>query len=363
MQVISYAQPVQGNARTRERNILVACGVMMIMLGVAAGIFATFFVMRALFMLAVPSPKLYRYAPAVLACLCACAGLILTGVGSIRLRRWSRVVVLSVSGVLLAGGAITLIVIGVLYLTAPPEITTLQQAGGWKLRGRPPPPPMIDDRAIALMSAALIMLSLAVPALLFLVYRSPRIAGALAEADARRQWLDGRPLPVVALAVMLAMIAAAMFLAMFSTPPIPLGFASGDTVEARVILGGVMIVLSVFFAWSAWLVLRLHPLGPWLALLLIGVSGGAAIAAMTSGPLRESFGQPGVSYSPYEITWHLQLASFRGLFTIAAYAIPAAVFVLYVRRIMNDMRASAPISAGEGASERPASAEDSRPLS
>ena len=50
--------------------------------------------------------------------------------------------------------------------------------------------------------------------------------------------------------------------------------SSADTAEARVILGGAMIVLSVFFAWSAWLVLRLHPLGPWLALLLIGLSAG-----------------------------------------------------------------------------------------
>jgi hypothetical protein len=342
MQVISYAQPIHANARLRERNILVGCGILLIMLGVAAGIFATFLTMRPLFMVPVATPQLYRHAPPVIAALCACAGLILTGVGSIRLRRWSRAVVVSVAGVLLAGGAVTLIVLAVLHVTAPPAMTTLQQAGGWKLRGRPPPPPAaIDDSSIVLMTGALMLLLLAVPLFFFLVYRSPRIAGALAEADRPRSWVDGRPLPAIALAVMLAMIGAVIFLALFAFPPIPAAFASAETSETRVILGGAMIVLSVFFAWSAWLVLRLHPLGPWLALLLIGLSAGVAIAAMTSVPLRDSFGQAVVDYSPYEITWRLQLASFRGLFAVAAYAIPAAIFVLYVRRILSEMPGAA----------------------
>ena len=337
MQVIPYAQPVRGPARTRETAILLGCGVLLVFLGAWVGLLCMLFASRGF--RASSTAARNELAPPVLACLVAGAAMILTGIGSIRLRRWSRAAVLSVCGVLLAGGAITLIVLGVLHLTAPPEITTLQQAGGWKLRGRPPPPPTIDSGSILLLTGALMILLLAVPLFFFLVYRSPRIAGALAEADTRRSWVDGRPLPAIGLAVMLAMIAAAILLAMFSMPPIPVGFASADTAEARVVLGGAMIVLAVFFAWSAWLVARLHPLGPWLALLLIGLSAGVAIAAMTSRPLRESFGQSGVSYSPHEITWRLQLASIRGLFAVAAYAIPAAVFALYVRRIVHDMRA------------------------
>jgi hypothetical protein len=338
MQVIPYAQPAQGPARTRETTILMGCGVLLVLLGTITGLLCMLFAARAY--VASSTAARYRLAAPVVVCLFASAATILTGIGSIRLRRWSRAVVLSVCGVLLASGAVTLIGLAVLHATAPPTFTTLHQAGGAKLRGRPAAPPAIDDGSIVLMSGALMLLFLAVPLFFFLVYRSARIAGALAEADTRRSWTDGRPLPAIALAVMLMMIAAAMLLAMFSMPPIPVGFASADTAEARVILGGAMIVLMVFFAWSAWLVLRLHPLGPWLALLLIGLSAGVAIAAMTSAPLRDSFGQPLVNYSPYEITWHLQLASFRGLFAVAAYAIPASMFVLYVRRILNDMRSA-----------------------
>jgi flagellar biogenesis protein FliO len=341
MQVIPYAQPAQGPTRTREAHILMGCGVLLVFLGTITGLLCMLFAARAYG--ASSTAARYQFAAPVVVCLFASAATILTGIGSIRLRRWSRAVVVSVSGVLLVIGATTVVVVSLLHATAPPVFTTLHQAGGARLRGTRPLPPAIDDRATVFMSAALMLLVLAVLLVFFVVYRSPRIAGALHAFDTRRSWVDGRPIPVIALAVMLIGLAIAILLAMFSMPPIPIGFASADTAEARVILGGAMIVLAVFFAWSAWLVVRLHPLGPWLALLLIGLSAGVAIAAMTSGPLRQSFGRPGVAYGSYEISWYLQLASFRGLFAVAAYAIPAAMFVLYVRRILNDMdRATTP---------------------
>src|SRR5688572_31352778 len=126
MQIISYAQPEQGPARTRERTILVGCGILQVMLGAILGLLCVLFAIRAFG--ASSTMARYQMAPPVLACLCASAATILTGIGSIRLRRWSRAVVLSVCGVLLAGGAITLIVLGVLHLTAAPVMTTLQQA-------------------------------------------------------------------------------------------------------------------------------------------------------------------------------------------------------------------------------------------
>src|SRR5688500_563891 len=97
------------------------------------------------------------------------------------------------------------------------------------------------------------------------------------------------------------------------------------------------------------LVFRLNPVGVWLALLLIGLSAGGSIAAMTNEALRESFAPSGVRYSPYEIAWHLQLASVRGMFAVSAYAIPAALYVLYVRRILREMSAA---GAGESAADR-----------
>jgi hypothetical protein len=142
-------------------------------------------------------------------------------------------------------------------------------------------------------------------------------------------------------------VGAAIFLAIFFIPPIPIGFASAETAEARVVLGGAMIVLSVGFAWSGWLIFRLHPFGRWLALLLIGLTGGGAIAAMTNDALLGSFGHAGTGFAPYELTWHLQIASVRGLFAVAAYAIPATLYVLHVRRIVREHAAPATAAAPE----------------
>jgi hypothetical protein len=178
---------------------------------------------------------------------------------------------------------------------------------------------------------------------LLLVYGNRRVALALEDADRTQSWIDGRPMSAIALAMALAAFSIAVFISLFHLPPIPVGYVSGDAAEARVFLSGAMIVLSVFYAWAAWLIVRLKPIGPWVALLLIGMTAGASLAAITNEALRDSFGPASSSYSPFEITWYLQLIAGRSVFVVGAYAIAAAIYVLRVRRVLNDMHANSAI--------------------
>jgi hypothetical protein len=199
---------------------------------------------------------------------------------------------------------------------------------------------VVDDTAVLVFTAALAALLLAVPLCFFLVYRSRRVTLALEDADRTQSWIDGRPMSAIGLAMALATFAIAMFITLFHLPPIPAGYVSGDAAAARVFLAGAMIVLAVFYAWAACLIFRLKPIGPWVALLLIGLTAGASLAAMTSEALRDSFGPPTERYSQFELDWRLQLASGRSVFVVGAYAIAAAIYVLWVRRILNDMHAA-----------------------
>ena len=344
MQVIPYAEPLRKRIATREAGILFACGVLLIFFGTMIGVVGGSW---ALMMMRQGSPtraEMPRAVTVMLVSLAASAGMILTGAGSMRMRRWSRVVVLCACGNFLAFACLTLLVMVVMHMTAPPPapvLITLQQAGGAQVRASRQP--VVDETAVLVFGAALVALVLAVPLCFLLVYRHRRVTLALEDADRTQSWIDGRPMSAIGLAMALATFAIAVFTSLFSLPPIPLGYASGDAAAARVFLGGAMIVLSVFYAWAAWLIFRLKPIGPWVALLLIGLTAGVSVAAITNEALRDSFGSPNSSYSPLEISWYLQLISARSVFVVGTYAIAAAIYVLYVRRILADMHAASDI--------------------
>ena len=344
MQVIPYAEPLRKRIATREAGILFACGVLLIFFGAMVGVVGG---SSALMMMRQGSPnraEMARGVTVMLVSIAACAGMILTGAGSMRMRRWSRVVVLCACGNFLAFACLTLLVMVVMHTTAPPPppvLITLRQAGGAQARASRQA--VVDETAVLVFGAALVALVLAVPLCFFLVYRSRRVTLALEDADRTQSWIDGRPMSAIGLVMALGTFAIAMFISLFHLPPIPVGYVSGDAAEAREFLSGAMIVLAVFYTWAAWLIFRLKPIGPWVALLLIGLTAGASLAAMTNEALRDSFGPPNERYSPFELDWRLQLASGRSVFVVGTYAIAAAIYVLYVRRLLRDMNAPADI--------------------
>ena len=348
--IIPYAQPPppsQGRPPGHDGGLLFGFGVFLIILGCMVGATGGFAGLLLVLDSRPTSPReLLGEAPAFLLWAVVVTGLIWTGIGSIRLRRWARAVVLSASGVSVSLSAVTLLVMAFLHATMPPVATPLQRRGRGRAGAgaRAVAASATDDWNTPLLAGLILVFGLVLPLVVFLAYRSRRVAQAVEEADTRRSWADGRPTCTIALSLASALASAAVFTALFNMPPIPVGAASAEAAEARVILGGAMIALAVCFAWAAWLIFRLHPLAPWVALLLIGLAAGGSTAAMASEALRSSFGGAGAAaYAQYEVTWLLQLASIRGLVAVGLYAVPAAVYVLYVRRVI--LRMAIPTTA------------------
>src|SRR5688500_4843206 len=98
MQVIPYARPLSRPLPSKESGILFGCGVVLVVFGAltaAVGVSASLFALRQG---PGPTPATSRAAATLLLTIAASATMICTGVGSIRLRRWSRAVVLCVCG-------------------------------------------------------------------------------------------------------------------------------------------------------------------------------------------------------------------------------------------------------------------------
>ena len=173
-----------------------------------------------------------------------CAGaiyFIVTGIGSIRGRRWARALIAAVSGawaacgVLVLGGALPAIGVEALYLIVLPLVLTI----------------FYSSRDTALTADAL---------------------------DPRPRWTDRAPVPVIAVCAVLAFAAAEALILSAQQPFVVFG---------RVLTGALAalayIALALLFAQIAAQLFRLRQ-SAWWVLVLLHVIGGATWAATL--PLR-----------------------------------------------------------------------------
>jgi hypothetical protein len=337
MQVIRYAEPPVEPALTPPVDSCKLAGGMIVALAALPATLALRTFLSSILFGPAGTSRLTRNVPEIVVWMLLSMGIIATGFGSIRVRRWSRAVVLSACGLMMASGVITLLVVTVLDATTPTPFVKLEQTGSGVLSATfvPGSNSAADAGDMLVIKCGIFGFLIALPLFLFLIYRSRKVTEAFETADDRVRWTDALPLRVIALAMGLGGVCGVILMAMFYMPPMPARFVSGDAAEARVFLGGGMIVLAVLYAWSAWMMLHLRPFAPWLALMLIVLTAGGSIAAMHQPALRNSFGRD-------DFAWPLQLTTARGVFAVAAYAIPAAIYVLHVRWILRRQPAAAP---------------------
>ncbi len=123
------------------------------------------------------------------------------GIGSILARRWARARWLCVSGPGLVMGLIAL-PFGILTAANLPR----QMAAS----GQPEVPPAMLVMIQILTLATMLVFYVAIPAALFLFYRSPHVRGTCEARDPVERWTDRCPLPVLALSVWTALGGLAM---------------------------------------------------------------------------------------------------------------------------------------------------------
>lgn len=223
-----------------------------------------------------------------------CVYFISVGVGSFRRRRWAQALSVVISAVWLAGGVVATMLVLVLL----PAI-----------RQRTP------HTSAASILGATILFAIVLPLAIFLFYRRPSVRLTCEAADGPR-WTDRVPLPILAMMIVLAFGALALF-ANLANPVIALFGRNVTGAPAAVTLLGLGIL-------SAWLVVQFYRLkeSAWWTLVLLQIIGCLA-ATVTLVRGRESTGGSDLadaSRSPFFIA--IIVASWLAYFA----------YLLYIRR-------------------------------
>jgi hypothetical protein len=224
----------------------------------------------------------------------ACVYFIAVGVGSFRRRRWAQALSVVVSAMWLAGGAVATMLILVLL-------------------------PAIKERnpqtSGVLVLAGTILVAIVVPLAIFLFYRRPVVQLMCEAADVPR-WTDRVPLPILAVMIVLAFGALALF-ANLGNPVISLFGRDVTGAPAAVTL----LALGIL---SAWLVVQFYRLkeSAWWTLVLLQIIG-CVVATVSLIRGRAATGRDDIaeaSRSPFFIA--IIVASWLGYFA----------YLLYIRR-------------------------------
>jgi hypothetical protein len=360
MEVVPYrsqpiAPPVPPPAGPKPESLLLTGGVVLICLGGVCALLAFTIPLGALVNGAgrrgspVPSMQVLavQVMPPTLLSGAMAAGLIWTGIGSIRLRRWSRPVVLCVAGVILFLGAVSLVQLAARLAYAPFDPTAAlvpaSSARAWNARqpaGRSSPA-AASASALAAQEqmtqvvgvAVLVLFGVVLPLAFFAIYRRPSVAIALDEADPRVVWTDRAPLPVLGLAMALAWAGVVLALG------VPAAIARAIPGDASATLGAlVLVVVAAGFIGAAALVYRQSEWGIWLAVLLIALVGAGIMLAMHA----EEFGL--LTPAPRGGGWRptappqsemlIQATGVNGMLGVLVLTLPCVMYVLYARRVM-----------------------------
>lgn len=265
-QFIEYATPAS-RPRPDRRGWVIAAGVLLLVLGalcgcVAAAVpFANAFNFRIARPAGRPAASLPVGSIATVAVMyvAIATGLIWTGVGACRCRRWVRPVVLAVAWPVLVLGAMLLVA----FAFALPEQMQLQAAARvGSVAGAATPQTAI--LATVLFVSFLIYIGL--PGAFVFLFRQEATAKTLAHYDPRRYWTDRRPTPVLTIMLIVGLTAFAP-LSLLGRRAIPAfgTYLHGSVAVAAVVLLTAVAVLTLVLVW------KLRPAGWWLALLILVV--------------------------------------------------------------------------------------------
>ena len=182
--------------------------------------------------------------------------LVWLGVGSIMARRWARALNLTLSAMFLAIGAISLVVMVIVFLTGDLNL---------QLEGQEEVPPGFMIGIYAVMFIFMFGIYIAIPGAFVLVYRSPHVKATCEHKDPKIRWTDKCPLPVLAVSLLCGMGAVSCFSMIFWMKVFPFF----GTILVGLPAGVMLIVFALVLASISWGTYKLKSQAWWACLVLV----------------------------------------------------------------------------------------------
>jgi hypothetical protein len=313
----------------RDRtNGLIAFGVVQLLGGLLALVLLAFSLLGSVLSGSIPEAS-GATAPGTMAVVfvqyAGAAGLFFTlGVGSILCRRWARTLSLLVAWILLIGGCYGTIAFSVLWPTMEGVISGAMS--GSATAGGEAAGMLLFVRTFTLGCLAFFFILL--PAVFVLFYRSPHVKATCELKDPKPRWTDRRPLPILALTVMLgAGVLTPLYLLMTGGRFLAVGF---------VVRGGMAFVvafgMAALSAWCAWRIWHLDLRGWWVGLVYWLSLSTASFLAFGSESQREFFEELGMPAGQIEMMGALHWSQGSVVALTAVSMTPILGFYLYTRR-------------------------------
>jgi hypothetical protein len=249
------------------------------------------------------------------------AVLITLGIGSIRARRWARVLSLILGWGWLLVGIIAMVVYAIVL---PKTLGAAAAAGGQPL------PEAAKVVAIVVAMTIFAFIFILLPGAIVLFYQGKHVKATCAARDPIAGWTDACPLPVLALALWIAFGGLFMLL----MPPIYHGVAPFFGVLISGIPGTLFyLAISALWMYSAWTIYHLKVSGWWVVLIVTLLFSVSNLLTFTRVDLMQMYRMMGYPEAQIEQLQRLQfLQSGAMIWMIAGGFLPLVLYLLYVRR-------------------------------
>ncbi|MHC4641205.1 MAG: hypothetical protein ACYS32_06125 [Planctomycetota bacterium] len=318
-----YEEPAQSSSFKDMKTGLIVFGILQIIFGgfcalaipfMIIGVIASAFLDESSATAMSPTMMI----PAVLIYVLLAAWCICMGIGSIKVRRWARALLLVTSWIWLIGGISGFIFV-VLFM---PDM--FEKMG--ENEQMPAGAALIVKYAVMGFMAVFYVI---IPAVLVLFYGNKNVKATCEFRDTKVRWTDKCPLPVFALSIMFGLWFVSMLFMGFYGWTIPFfGFILSGVKGAAVVL--VVMLLSGYIAWGTY---RLNIKAWWGAVLLVvgwAVSAGVTFSRVSLLDYYEKMNFPEQqldAIKQYSIPQGNSMILFCGLWFVGFLG-----FLLYTRR-------------------------------
>jgi len=218
-----------------------------------------------------PSSASVHHGPALFSAgfnLLTAAFFVWTGIGTLRSRRWARLLVLAAARLWLLTGVAS---VCVWFAFGPTPDAIGRLAPGADVAGP------VGAIVMALMTAFVMVFFVLLPGAFLWFFSRPSVVATFERHDTGRSWAESRPAPVLSMTLTLALLAAtAALVAPLRVAPL----------FRRLVLGlpaaGVWLLLAALGAYLAWSYWQLRRVGFWGTLVAVVVVSAAALVSLTA---------------------------------------------------------------------------------